>query len=259
VPQKTGHKRRNQKCTIQFRSSATWGGTRSSASRANGTPFTVLSVATRRAWKNAQGEWQLKTDWHRVVCFNRMNDAVPPLALAIECLFGLASEQPLQAGNRQKQEIHEHQTHVVADPSEHNSQAESYCEGAASSHFRLRERVERHTILGPRFVLGRGAAGAFFLSSLAAVNVANSPQDRCDPRFGLAIVSRHGNKRRWFRLAVWYDAGRGKHWTRGKRVYRAWKFLVRSKRMKSNSNAFEKIFSPAAVHGSHRFGSLPSR
>lgn len=173
--------------------------------------------------------------------------------------YGLASEQPLQAGNRQKQEIHEHQTHVVADPSEHNSQAESYCEGAGSSHFRLRERVARHTILGSRFALGRGAAGAFSLSSLAAVNVANSPQDRCDPRFGLAIASRHGNKRRWFRLAVWYDAGRGKHWTRGKRVYRARKFLVRSKRMKSNSNAFGKIFSPAAVHGSHRFGSLPSR
>jgi single-strand DNA-binding protein len=48
-------------------------------SRANGTPFTVLSVATRRAWKNAQGEWQSKTEWHRVVCFNRMNDAAAAL------------------------------------------------------------------------------------------------------------------------------------------------------------------------------------
>jgi single stranded DNA-binding protein len=48
-------------------------------SRANGTPFTILSVATRRAWKNAQGEWKSKTDWHRVVCFNRLNDAASAL------------------------------------------------------------------------------------------------------------------------------------------------------------------------------------
>jgi single-stranded DNA-binding protein len=31
-------------------------------SRGNRTPFTILSVATRRAWKNAQGEWKSKTD-----------------------------------------------------------------------------------------------------------------------------------------------------------------------------------------------------
>ena len=41
---------------------------------ANGTPFTVLSVATRRSWKNAQGEWESRTDWHRAVCFNRVNN-----------------------------------------------------------------------------------------------------------------------------------------------------------------------------------------
>jgi single-strand DNA-binding protein len=43
-------------------------------SRANGAPFTVLSVATRRSWKNADGEWQSRTDWHRVVCFNRVGE-----------------------------------------------------------------------------------------------------------------------------------------------------------------------------------------
>ncbi len=47
--------------------------------RANGAPFTVLSVATRRSWKNAQGEWESRTDWHRVVCFNRLNDAAAGL------------------------------------------------------------------------------------------------------------------------------------------------------------------------------------
>jgi single-strand DNA-binding protein len=45
------------------------------ATRATGAPFAVLSVATRRSWKNAQGEWESRTDWHRVVSFNRLNDA----------------------------------------------------------------------------------------------------------------------------------------------------------------------------------------
>ena len=56
-------------------------------SRANGTPFTVLSVATRRAWKDAQGEWQSRTDWHRVVCFNRMNDAAAALRTGDQVLI----------------------------------------------------------------------------------------------------------------------------------------------------------------------------
>jgi len=47
--------------------------------RATGAPFAVLSVATRRSWKNAQGEWESRTDWHRVVCFNRLNDGAARL------------------------------------------------------------------------------------------------------------------------------------------------------------------------------------
>jgi single-strand DNA-binding protein len=43
--------------------------------RDNGAPFTVLSVATRRAWKNAEGAWESRTDWHRVVCFQRVGEA----------------------------------------------------------------------------------------------------------------------------------------------------------------------------------------
>jgi single-strand DNA-binding protein len=35
----------------------------------NGAKFTVLSVATRRSWKNAQDEWSSKTEWHRVCIF----------------------------------------------------------------------------------------------------------------------------------------------------------------------------------------------
>ena len=38
--------------------------------RGNGAAYTVLSVATQHSWKNAQEEWQSKTDWHRVVLWN---------------------------------------------------------------------------------------------------------------------------------------------------------------------------------------------
>jgi single-strand DNA-binding protein len=43
--------------------------------RANGAPFTVLSVATRRAWKNVEGNWESCTDWHRIVCFQRIGES----------------------------------------------------------------------------------------------------------------------------------------------------------------------------------------
>ncbi len=35
----------------------------------DGVAFTVLSLATKRSWKDAQGEWASHTDWHRVTCF----------------------------------------------------------------------------------------------------------------------------------------------------------------------------------------------
>ncbi|MDE3180038.1 MAG: single-stranded DNA-binding protein [Acidobacteriota bacterium] len=35
----------------------------------DGVPFTVLSLATKRSWKDAQGDWQSHSDWHRVTCF----------------------------------------------------------------------------------------------------------------------------------------------------------------------------------------------
>jgi single-strand DNA-binding protein len=35
----------------------------------NGTLVTTLSVATKESWKNAEGAWQSRTEWHRVVLF----------------------------------------------------------------------------------------------------------------------------------------------------------------------------------------------
>src|SRR6266700_2960302 len=37
--------------------------------KANGSKFTVLSVATQRSYKNAQDEWTSKVEWHRIAIF----------------------------------------------------------------------------------------------------------------------------------------------------------------------------------------------
>jgi single-strand DNA-binding protein len=37
-----------------------------------GTLVTTLSVATKESWKDADGNWQSRTDWHRVVSFSKL-------------------------------------------------------------------------------------------------------------------------------------------------------------------------------------------
>jgi single-strand DNA-binding protein len=44
--------------------------------RGNGANFTILSVATQQSWKDARDEWQSKTEWHRVVAFNRLGESL---------------------------------------------------------------------------------------------------------------------------------------------------------------------------------------
>jgi len=44
--------------------------------RGNGTNFLVFSVATQESWKDTNDEWQSKTEWHRVVVFNRLAEAL---------------------------------------------------------------------------------------------------------------------------------------------------------------------------------------
>ena len=38
----------------------------------SGAVYTVLSLATQRSWKNAQGEYESRTFWHRAVAWNRL-------------------------------------------------------------------------------------------------------------------------------------------------------------------------------------------
>jgi single-strand DNA-binding protein len=35
----------------------------------DGVPLTLLSLATKRSWKDRNGEWQSQTEWHHISCF----------------------------------------------------------------------------------------------------------------------------------------------------------------------------------------------
>jgi single-strand DNA-binding protein len=35
----------------------------------DGVPLTVLSLATKRSWKDHEGEWHSQTEWHSISCF----------------------------------------------------------------------------------------------------------------------------------------------------------------------------------------------
>lgn len=37
-----------------------------------GTVVVTLSVATKDSWKDADGNWQSRTDWHRIVSFGKL-------------------------------------------------------------------------------------------------------------------------------------------------------------------------------------------
>jgi single-strand DNA-binding protein len=46
----------------------------------HGTLVAVVSVATKESWKSADGEWQSRTDWHRVVAFGKLAEYARTLA-----------------------------------------------------------------------------------------------------------------------------------------------------------------------------------
>ena len=77
--------------------------------KANGSKFTVFSLATQRSWKNADDEWCSKTEWHRVVLFKeRLADHVARTVkkgahvLVEGSLFSSTYEQPNGKGKKSK-------------------------------------------------------------------------------------------------------------------------------------------------------------
>jgi single-strand DNA-binding protein len=43
------------------------GGNAQTRSNSNGSQYTVFSIATNTSWKNADGAWESRTEWHRCV------------------------------------------------------------------------------------------------------------------------------------------------------------------------------------------------
>ena len=87
-------------------------------SRNNGAKFTILSVATRRSWKNAHDEWSSKTEWHRVAVFRpRLAEYV--LKSIQKGLARTHRRQPRQLDfrtcQRQGQESRYGEDHLVVD------------------------------------------------------------------------------------------------------------------------------------------------
>ena len=46
----------------------------------NRTLVATLSVATKQSWKDAEGAWQSRTDWHRVVMFGKVAEYARTIA-----------------------------------------------------------------------------------------------------------------------------------------------------------------------------------
>jgi single-strand DNA-binding protein len=45
-------------------------GSDAETSESNGTKRTVLSLATKRSWKDENEQWQSRTEWHNIVAWN---------------------------------------------------------------------------------------------------------------------------------------------------------------------------------------------
>ena len=57
----------------------------------NRTPVATISVATKESWKNEQGEWQSRTEYHRVVAFSKLGEYAKTLARVFEPFFSTKS------------------------------------------------------------------------------------------------------------------------------------------------------------------------
>ena len=71
----------------------------------SGAKYTVLSLATKRSWKNAQGEYESRTYWHRAVAWNRLAEFAATLkkGMHVQLVGELRTrEYEKEYGNRKK-------------------------------------------------------------------------------------------------------------------------------------------------------------
>lgn len=102
----------------------------------NGNAVTTLSVATSETWKDKQtGDKQERTEWHRVVCFNRLGEIAGEYVRKGSKLYVEGSLRTRKWQDPQGQD--KYTTEIVASDIQmldsKGGQAPSYNEGQAAS------------------------------------------------------------------------------------------------------------------------------
>ena len=77
----------------------------------NGTLVAVISVATKESWKDADGEWQSRTDWHRVVSFGKLAEYTRTLAKGSYVMV----QGTVRSREFERDGVRQHVTEVRAD------------------------------------------------------------------------------------------------------------------------------------------------
>ncbi len=77
----------------------------------SGDKYTVLSLATKRSWKNAQGEYESRTYWHRAVAWNWLEEFAATLkkGMHVQLVGELRTRvYEKEYGNRRKFTVKQH-------------------------------------------------------------------------------------------------------------------------------------------------------
>jgi single-strand DNA-binding protein len=100
----------------------------------NNARFAVLSLATKRSWKDREtGEWQSKSTWHRVICWGRLVEYAAELTkgahLQVEGEITTREYTPKSGGKKTITEIRATQIAKLARP---KKDGEPESQGAAA-------------------------------------------------------------------------------------------------------------------------------
>ena len=68
----------------------------------NGASYTVLSLATKRSWKNDQGNYESRTYWHRAVAWGKLATFAATLKKGAHAKVGVPTTAKTLPANQQR-------------------------------------------------------------------------------------------------------------------------------------------------------------
>src|SRR5215467_7705072 len=80
----------------------------------NGTLVTTLSIATKESWKDAGGDWQSHTKWHRIVAFGKLAEYAKTLTKGTHVMVQGALRSREYEKNRVSRRVSEVRAETVA-------------------------------------------------------------------------------------------------------------------------------------------------